>query len=176
MFHLIQHPHTCASVKKVSVSVDCVNLPKFKPHVVLPCREFKSLCVSLEGFWKASLLPAGFLGWLFAASFLPPHSSSLSDGTARLSANDIRSLMRYRWPFFFCGRITLGFHGRHHLCKPSKCLFSKLCVLYFFSPQVGWRSNGPGVRHQPGSWSCHWCHKEAPPQMDRRGWWGNIKA
>lgn len=42
------------------------------------------------------LLPADFLGSLFATSFFPSHSScSLLDGTTLLSANDIRNLMRY---------------------------------------------------------------------------------
>lgn len=45
----------------------------------------------------------------------------------------------------------------------------------FLCFQVGWRPNGPGVRNQSGSWSCHWGHQETSPQMDRGGGRGQIK-
>lgn len=95
-FHDFSNTIQLVSVCFLSVQCGLCENGSNKQYPVLLSCSIQPLCVSEDGFRSTFLLPADFLGSLFATSFFPSHSScSLLDGTTLLSANDIRSLMRY---------------------------------------------------------------------------------
>lgn len=61
---------------------------------------------------------------------------------------------------------------QHHHNKLRSSVRMIISSLLCF--EVGRWSNGPGVRNQFGSWSCHWSHQETSPQVDRGGGWGKT--
>lgn len=95
-FHDLSNTIQLVSVRFLSVQCGLCENGSNKQYLVLLSCSIQPLCVNEDGFKNTFLLPADFLGSLFATSFFPSHSScSLLDGTTLRSANDIRSLMRY---------------------------------------------------------------------------------